>query len=123
MLAKAVKAHQAKQTARNEELEKQRKEIVASAGAVSHALANNVNSRVSQIFSNEKELEVQARQLSQLADRFVKQTNQWLTLVEDFNQALKEIGDVENWAKTIEVDMAVVASCLRYSVGEDTVEK
>ena len=44
--------------------------------------------------------------------QYTKLSNQWITMVEGFNQALKEIGDVENWAEQIESDMYVVAECL-----------
>uniref|UniRef100_A0A0L8GTY8 Biogenesis of lysosome-related organelles complex 1 subunit 1 n=1 Tax=Octopus bimaculoides TaxID=37653 RepID=A0A0L8GTY8_OCTBM len=42
-------------------------------------------------------------------------TMQWLKLVEDFNTALKEIGDVENWARNIEADMRTISSALEYA--------
>lgn len=38
-----------------------------------------------------KTLDVQAAQ-------FAKQTGQWIWMVENVNQVLKEIRDVENWA-------------------------
>lgn len=37
-------------------------------------------------------------------------------MVNSFNQALKEIGDVENWAERLESDMHVVVKALEYSV-------
>ncbi len=36
-------------------------------------------------------------------------------MIENFNQSLKELGDVENWAKTIETDMVSIASALEYA--------
>jgi uncharacterized protein YukE len=46
------------------------------------------------------------------AIRFQKQTGQWVTAVQTFDKALKEIGDFENWVKTMEYDMTTVASAL-----------
>ena len=39
------------------------------------------------------------------ANNFSKQTQQWLHLIDNFSSALKELGDLENWARTIEKDM------------------
>lgn len=70
---------------------------------------------VAQAYLNQKRLDAEAKQLHQNANNFQKQTQQWLTLVESFSGALKEIGDVENWAKSIEDDMRVVTSALEYA--------
>ncbi|MBO8666427.1 hypothetical protein INO76_15475, partial [Staphylococcus aureus] len=55
--------------------------------------------------SIKKKLDAEAKQLHQSAIVFSKQTSQWLSLIDNFNSALKELGDVENWTRTIENDM------------------
>ena len=49
------------------------------------------------------------------ATNFAKQTAAWLLLIDSFNSSLKELGDVESWARTIEGDMRAVSSTLEYS--------
>jgi biogenesis of lysosome-related organelles complex 1 subunit 1 len=46
--------------------------------------------------------------------RFLKLTNQWSQMIEDFNEALKETGDIENWSHAIERDMREIAGALDY---------
>lgn len=69
---------------------------------------------VAQAYLNQKKLDAEAKLLHQGAINFAKQTQQWLALVENFSSALKEIGDVENWARSIENDMKTI---------QDTLEK
>lgn len=82
--------------------------------ATTNAMMDSVNMGVAKVFSNERRIETQAVKLQNQTDRFAKQTAQWLQLIENFNQTLKEIGDVENWARAIENDMKEIATGLEY---------
>jgi len=70
---------------------------------------------VAQAYLNQKRLDTEAKHLHHNATNFAKQTHQWLQLVHNFSSSLKEIGDVENWAKSIESDMQTVSSSLEYA--------
>ncbi|KAI4502567.1 hypothetical protein M0802_002479 [Mischocyttarus mexicanus] len=94
MLSSIVKEHQGKQAARKERQEQKRKEAVQAANNLTQALVDHLNVG---------------------ASNFAKQTQSWLNLVESFSSALKEIGDVENWARSIEGDMRTIATALEYS--------
>lgn len=72
---------------------------------------------------NQKRLDTEAKRLQMNVSQFARQTTQWLKLVENFNQALKELGDVENWSRSIETDMRTIASALEYVYKEDSKEK
>lgn len=43
------------------------------------------------MFTRQKALEQESKELVLLTSKYTKQTNQWLTLVNDFNGALKVI--------------------------------
>ncbi|XP_063228194.1 biogenesis of lysosome-related organelles complex 1 subunit 1 isoform X2 [Bacillus rossius redtenbacheri] len=122
MLSSLVKEHQAKQTTRKEVQEQKRKEAVAAANNLTQALVDHLNVGVAQAYLNQKRLDAEAKQLHHNATNFAKQTQQWLNLVEAFSGALKEIGDAENWAQSIEADMHTITSALEYSykVTQDT---
>ncbi|XP_034648679.1 biogenesis of lysosome-related organelles complex 1 subunit 1, partial [Trachemys scripta elegans] len=70
--------------------------------------------RVAQAYVNQRKLDHEVKTLQIQAAQFAKQTGQWINMVENFNQALKEIGDVENWARSIELDMRTIATALEY---------
>lgn len=107
-----VKEHHQKQVVRKEIQETKRKEACTSASNLTQALVDHLNVGVAQAYLNQKRLDAEAKQLHTNAANFSKQTQQWLTLVESFSSALKELGDVENWAKTIEADVKTITMTL-----------
>jgi len=115
MLSGAVKDHHTKQQGRKEGEETRRVEAVNATNKMTHALVDHLNSGVAQAYCNQKKIDVEAKQLQTNATQFVKQTTAWLSLLDNFNEALKEIGDVENWARSIEGDMRTVSSALEYA--------
>ncbi|XP_055520606.1 biogenesis of lysosome-related organelles complex 1 subunit 1 isoform X1 [Leucoraja erinacea] len=124
MLSRLLKDHQAKQNERKELQEKRRREAVVAATRLTEALVDHLNVGVAQAYVNQRKLDNEVKTLHFLgkslktlqiqAAQFAKQTQQWLGMVDNFNQALKEIGDVENWARSIEMDMRTIATALEY---------
>uniref|UniRef100_A0A0K8TS14 Biogenesis of lysosome-related organelles complex 1 subunit 1 n=1 Tax=Tabanus bromius TaxID=304241 RepID=A0A0K8TS14_TABBR len=112
MLSSMVKEHQAKQSQRKEEQEAKRKEAIESSNELTQALVDHLNVGVAQAYLNQKRLDAEAKQLHAGATTFAKQTHQWLQLIEGFSGALKELGDVENWARSIEGDMRIISDSL-----------
>ncbi|KAH0505523.1 Biogenesis of lysosome-related organelles complex 1 subunit 1 [Microtus ochrogaster] len=128
MLSRLLKEHQAKQNERKELQEKRRREAITAATCLTEALVDHLNVGyelrpsarflnppcVAQAYMNQRKLDHEVKTLQVQAAQFAKQTGQWIGMVENFNQALKEIGDVENWARSIELDMRTIATALEY---------
>ncbi|XP_050310157.1 biogenesis of lysosome-related organelles complex 1 subunit 1 [Anthonomus grandis grandis] len=112
MLTSMVKEHHAKQVIKKEIQESKRKEACAAASDLTQALVDHLNVGVAQAYLNQKKLDAEAKQLHTSALAFSKQTQHWLSLVDSFSSALKELGDVENWAKTIEGDIRTITTAL-----------
>jgi len=97
-----------------DQLEKVKKDALATATRVSDLLVDSVNSGVQESFINEKRIELETRVLSATVQRYIKQTNQWLAVVHGLDSALKEIGDFENWMKIMEFDCESISLALQY---------
>ncbi|KAG1472250.1 hypothetical protein G6F56_001648 [Rhizopus delemar] len=113
-LSQLVKAHQEKRT----ELKKNNEQIRKNAMQATHELTDTVNNYmnegVNDIFIKQKDLEQQSRKLATQTSKYVSQTQQWLSLVDNFNNSLKELGDVKNWAQIMENDMKTIMSTLEF---------
>ncbi|XP_073145865.1 biogenesis of lysosome-related organelles complex 1 subunit 1 isoform X3 [Henckelia pumila] len=96
-----------------EQTEKSKKEAIRTAMRVSDLLVNAVNGNVQEVFIIEKRIEMEIRALAAAVARFSKQTDQWLTASHTINTAVKEIGDFENWMKTIELDCKSISAAIR----------
>ncbi|KAI8147559.1 biogenesis of lysosome-related organelles complex-1 subunit 1 [Fennellomyces sp. T-0311] len=113
-LAQLLKTHQQRQAERKRENDQLRKEAVATVNELTDSLNDHLNEGVSEVFVRQKDLEQASRKLSTQTTKYTKQTKQWLTLVDEFNTALKELGDVKNWAGVMENDMKTIMTTLEF---------
>ncbi|TYI34832.1 hypothetical protein ES332_A03G036600v1 [Gossypium tomentosum] len=87
-----------------DQAEKAKKDAIKKAGRVSDLLVEAVNGGVQESFINEKRIEAEIRALASTIARFMKQTDQWLAASLAINTSVKEIGDFENWMKSMDFD-------------------
>ncbi|XP_043823516.1 biogenesis of lysosome-related organelles complex 1 subunit 1-like [Dromiciops gliroides] len=92
---------------------RRRREAI-TATCLTEALGDPLNVGVARAYVNQKKLDYKVKILQVQVAQFAKQTGPWIGMVEDFNQALGEIGDGENWARSIELDMTTIATTLVY---------
>ncbi|KAL1507784.1 hypothetical protein AB1Y20_007394 [Prymnesium parvum] len=112
MLASLVAESKARKAALAVENDARKKEAIASVEAATSASMDLINSGVAKVWHNQQQLEAEARALHAQADTFHQQSAQWAAAFAGFHQSLKALGDVENWAKTIEADMLFVNASL-----------
>ncbi|MBA0735798.1 hypothetical protein Gogos_019613 [Gossypium gossypioides] len=93
--------------------EKAKKDAIKKAGRVSDLLVEAVNGGVQESFINEKRIEAEIRALASTIARFMKQTDQWLAASHAINTAVKEIGDFENWMKSMDFDCKSINAAIR----------
>ena len=114
MLSGAFRKHVEEQAERRKMLDNKKVVALEALAKASDAMVERVNSGVAEVFHNQRALEVESHALQQETQRFVKQTNQWLHLMEGFNNALKDLGDVEYIAQTLEADMQHITTSLEF---------
>ena len=110
-----MKRYQTKQSIQRDLQEVRRKEIQQLCSQLNVLLVNRMNSRVEGAYINQKKLQSHTRQLQYNSTNLQKQSEQWLKLLDNFNEALKEIGDVSNWAKSLEDEMTKISHTLAYA--------
>lgn len=115
MLSRVVREHQERQAIFREKQEKRRKAAIASVHKCTAAMVDSLNSGVEKAYENQRKLDRESKTLQTHSARYVKQTTQWLNLVEGFHKNLKSLGDLEQWANTIETDMKTVVETLEFA--------
>mmetsp|Transcript_14040 Transcript_14040/g.29468 ORF Transcript_14040/g.29468 Transcript_14040/m.29468 type:complete len:118 (-) Transcript_14040:96-449(-) len=82
------------------------------ANKLSDALVDAVNAGVAEAFQTQKVIEQEARSLQVQAHKFNKQTTQWMGAITTFNNSLKELGDFEQYVKTLEWEIQTVSDAI-----------
>ncbi|KAG6383749.1 hypothetical protein SASPL_156481 [Salvia splendens] len=95
-----------------ERTEKAKKEAIQTAIRVSDLLVKSVDGGVREVFINEERIDKEIQALTASITRFSKQNDQWLAASHALNTAVKEIGDFENWMKTMELDCKSISAAI-----------
>merc|ERR1712157_244721 len=93
-------------------IDKRRQQASSLANELSDALVDSVNRGVAEAFQTQKSVEQEARALQVQASKFSKQTSQWMATITTFDNALKELGDFENYVRTLEWEIQTVSDAL-----------
>lgn len=115
MLSRVVKEHQERQVLLRDEQEKKKRVAIASVQQCTSAIVDSLNEGVERAYENQRKLDKEAKTLQGHSAKYVKQTTQWLHLIEGFHKNLKGLGDLEQWARTIEGDMQMIVKTLEYA--------
>jgi len=118
-LAAIAKEHEQKQQARRKDLERKRVIAVEATNRFSLFVLDHLNEKVAEAFVNQKRIDAKIKHLNQNTSQFIKQSQQWIHLLENFNSTLKELGDVENWSRKIETDMKIINSTLTLCIKDE----
>jgi len=81
-------------------------------------LLDSINSQVELLHKNQQLIEKQTKHYKQETTKLNTQTQKWVGMYDEMNSALKELGDVVNWAKLIEDDMKEVAASIAKMLSE-----
>jgi len=88
-------------------------EIVRASNDAARSLFVAANEEVQDAFEKQKGVAQELRAVTAAVQRFQQQHSQWGKVLDKVHDALKEIGDVENWLHVIQKDMAHVEETIK----------
>lgn len=111
-LLQLIHAHNRSSIQLREHTDKAKRDAIEVAKRVSALLVDSVDGGVQEAFIREKRIEMEIRALAAAIVQYGKQTDQWLAASHAINTAIKEIGDFENWMKTMELDCKSISAAI-----------
>jgi uncharacterized protein (DUF3084 family) len=112
MLAALLKEHQRAQEDTKLDINNKR---VTAERAVENLTAQNVktlNEDVSRAYMNQHRLDTETRKLKTNVGKLTKQSQQWMIVCNGLNGAVKDLGDINTWTKTIESDIQFISNAI-----------
>ncbi|KAL4442190.1 hypothetical protein ABPG74_009208 [Tetrahymena malaccensis] len=92
-----------------------KKEIKLLSENITKKVLIGVNSDVQVLHSNQKIIEKETKELKSEVSKFYKEVQTWTALYDDLNGALKELGDVVNWAGIVEKEFKIIVDKMEES--------
>ena len=89
-----------------------KQDALTAAAKVADALATHTSAQVSQAFQNQKEIEAASKRYKRALDKCNAQTRQWISLMSNFHNAIKELGDLEHGARFVMQDVQDICKIL-----------
>lgn len=112
MFLSALKDHQREQEELKTEINNKR---VIAEKAVEKLTADSVkqlNDGVAQAYLNQHKIDTESRKLQNNVANLTKQAQQWMIVCKNLNEAVKDLGDITTWTKTIQNDVQFIAEAI-----------
>ncbi|KAJ2005455.1 hypothetical protein GGI04_001963 [Coemansia thaxteri] len=111
-LGDILRDHQGSQAEQRRATEQLRRDAARDVGVLCDAATTQLAAQLARVHDNQREIESLARDCAHLVQTHTRSAAKWTRLADQFTTALKELGDVTNWAHVIERDMLDVAATL-----------
>ncbi|KAI8827262.1 GCN5-like 1 [Fimicolochytrium jonesii] len=105
MFARIAREHHQKQAADKLTTDHLHKDATTSTTHLTDSLADSLNLRIALAFKTERDIEAESKRLAAAIGTYERQTRAWIAIVGEFNDALKELGDIGSWAGAVERDL------------------
>ncbi|UJR24018.1 hypothetical protein I4U23_026983 [Adineta vaga] len=112
MLSNIYRQHNERVIILKQKQEKKKKDLLISADRLTRLVLDELNNDISECYKNQKRIDQACKQLTTQSNLLTKQSQAWITLVGQFTDALKELGDVENYSKIIERECSIITNTL-----------
>ncbi|CAH8591855.1 unnamed protein product [Dicrocoelium dendriticum] len=67
-------------------------------------------------YQNQRRLNTDIKELHTNLQAHARNAKDWINLVDEFTKSMKQLGDVEHWAKKMERDALILDGCLRLAL-------
>lgn len=92
--------------------DREKEQLARNVEKLGSVVLDSLDREVGKTYDNQRRLEGEAKELEAKVVAFSKDIKRWMTLYGSFNDALKELGDVKNWAQGIETDLNSISDTL-----------
>lgn len=115
MFASMLKEHQKAQEELKNEINSKRVIAEKAVESLTVKSVKELNDGIAQAYLNEHKLDNEARKLQANVARLTKQAQQWMMVCNNLNGAVKDLGDISTWTKTIQNDIKFIAGAIEES--------
>jgi hypothetical protein len=112
MFHSVLRQHRQSHASASEKVTQSRTAVLQSLDSLSSLLVRDLNSSTSSLFHHQRALDSETKKFLTSTNKFSKQIEQWQTSYNELNEAVKELGDISNWAKELDEEMAAIAVAL-----------
>ena len=96
-----------------------REQLMRDASLMNQAFLNGTNKEVLAVYANQRAVDAEVKKMQHETAAFVKETTKWVKMYREFNAGISRVGDVETWAKNIQMDLGIINDALSYVCEEE----
>lgn len=120
MLSSMLKEHQRMQEDLRAKINNKRALAEKSVSDLTARNVKTLNDDVSRAYLNQHRLDTETRKLQTNMHKLTKQAQQWMIVCNNLNGAVKDLGDINTWTRTIENDVQFIAGAIGEAYSQTT---